>query len=298
MDGEQRSTDAGWPAARPSRQAPDEPAPRSDPGATQVFGYAPQSHPPQSDSPQSQPDYGRQSGPHGSGEQGSREHGSGGPSRSVVLISLGVAALLAVIAGTVYAFTRPLPASTVATATSSTPIFDTPEPNPTEPTPSASTSTPSGTTPTPTPTATATATGAAAPTGFVSDPWAQGLDFGTVTAVKKQGGGAAITVRRQTFLTRGEAQTYYAQHPDLETLDYAIVDGGETHRYTLSGDAVIYGQYLLGDGDQVATTQLTVPQFVKKSKQLLGKSIPLRVWMHHQTSPDGTVLYLAEQYIP
>jgi hypothetical protein len=48
----------------------------------------------------------------------------------------------------------------------------------------------------------------------------------------------------------------------------------------------------------VSTVQLTVPQFISKTEQALSKSLPLRVWMRHKTSPNGTIVYLAEQYTP
>jgi hypothetical protein len=238
-------------------------------------------------------------GPSGPGQPGSR-NGSGGPSRSLVLTSLGVAALLAVAAGTVYAVSQS--SDSTGTATPPAQTIDTVAPSTTSAAPSATTSSPSttasATTSTTTTPTTATATGGTAPTGYVQDPWAQGLDFGTILAVKKQGGGAVIQVKRQQFLTGDAAKQYYAQHPDKEPMDYAIVDVWEKHQFTVTGDCLVYGQYLLGDHNQLSMVQLSVPQFVAKTKALLSKQIPLHVWMYHKNGQNGPVVYLAEQYTP
>jgi hypothetical protein len=125
------------------------------------------------------------------------------------------------------------------------------------------------------------------------------MDFGTIVAVKKQGGGALITVRRQQFLTGDAAKQYYAGHPDKEPLDYAIVDaGGKNKQFTVAGDALVYGGNVLAGVSPDQPVQMQVPQFVTKAKSVLSKSIPLRVWMYHRSTSNGTVIYLAEQYTP
>jgi hypothetical protein len=230
-------------------------------------------------------------GPGDAGPGGSA--GSGGPSRRVVLISLGLAALLAVGAGTIFALTR-TNATTTATTTPSVSLT-----TPAAATPSVTTATPTkSATATKTPSTSATVAGTL-PTGYVSDPWSNpGMEFATLSSVKKQGAGAVITVRRQQFLTGAAAQQYYAAHPGEGVLDYKIVDLGKSRTLTVAPDALVYGQYLLGDQNQVATSQLTVAQFIGKAKDLQSKSLPLHLWLYQRSTTSGPVVYVAEQYTP
>lgn len=222
--------------------------------------------------------------------------GSGGPSRRVVLTSLGVAALLATGVGTVFALKRPADPVTTAAATPTMPAVATPAP--TAPAPRAAAVTPATTvTVTATPTR-APATGTP-PSGYVPEPWSDpGMEFGTVVAVKKRGDGAVITVRRQQFLIGATAQQYYADHPDKEPLEYAIVDAGGKKQFTVADDALVYGGNVLAEVNPDQPVELTVPEFVSKAKSVLSESLPLRVWMYHRTTANSTVIYLAEQYVP
>lgn len=247
--------------------------------------------------PYGQDPYGRG---YGSDHGGPGQRGSGGPSGRVVLTSLGIAALLAMGAGAVYAVKRPAdPVATAATVpTTAAAPAPAPTPSPTTPAPRATTATPTATV---TVTATPTRTQAAGtpPSGYVPDPWANpGMDFGTIVAVKKQGDGAVITVRRQQFLIGATAQQYYADHPDQEPLEYAIVDVGGKKQFTVAEDALVYGGNVLAEVSPDQPVELTVPEFVSKAKSVLSESIPLRVWMYHRTSANSTVIYLAEQYVP
>lgn len=274
---------------------PGQPGAGGPGGYAQPGGFGPGGRP----SPETGPSAGYPGGPSGPGRPGGTG-GSGGPSRTLVLTSFGVAALLAVGVGTVWALNRP--ANTAAASAGPTQTIDTSPPSAPTTAPSASTSspTPSDSPSTVTPSTVTPTTGipAGAPTGYVQDPWARGMDFGTVLSVKKQGGGAVIQVKRQQFLTGDAAKQYYEQHPDKEPLDYAIVDVWEKHHFTVTDDCLIYGQSLLGDQRQLATVQLTVGQFVSKTKSLLGKSTPLRVWLYHKNGQNGPVVYIAEQYTP
>jgi hypothetical protein len=230
-------------------------------------------------------------GPFGPDDPGSG--GSGGPSRRVVLITLALAALLAAGVGTIFAVTR---SDTTTTATTMPSVSLT---TPAATTPSVSASTPAKTvTVTKTPSTTATIAGTL-PTGYVSDPWNNpGMEFGTLTSVKKQGSGAVITIKRQQFLTGTAAADYYAAHPGEDPMDYKILDLGKSRTLTVAQDALVYGQYLLGDQNQVTTSQLTTAQFVGKAKDLQSKSLPLHLWLYQRTTTSGPVVYLAEQYTP
>ena len=234
-------------------------------------------------------------GPHGQDQfgPGGPRTGGGGPSRRVVFTSLGVAALLAVGAGTVYSMRGTSGVNTASPTTTS----EASSSGTTGASPTASATTPSVTV-TVTTTASSTKAGGA-PNGYVADPGANpDMDFGTIVAIKKQGGGAQITVRRQRFLSGDAAREYYDEHPDKEELDYAITDaGGKNKQYTVADDALIYGSNLLGDSP-TSHNQLTVAEFVTKANALLAKDTPLRMWMYRRSSSSSTVTYLAEQYTP
>jgi hypothetical protein len=225
-----------------------------------------------------------------------------GPSRAVVLISLSLAALAAIGAGTAYALIGSANPTTLATA----PPTGDPTGSPTsgntssttsETVPATTTRTTSTVTPTPTPDETAVP--GPAPTAFTDNPGAvPGMDFGMLVSVTKRGAGAQLTVKRQQFLTGQDAQFYYAQR-NQEPLDYAIVDvDNRNHTFTVAPDALIYAQYLLGDNNTVTTTPLTVPQFLAKAKAVQAKNLPLHLWLYHRSTADGTVVYLAEQFTP
>ena len=116
-------------------------------------------------------------------------------------------------------------------------------------------------------TATRTATAAPRQTAYVEDPTATaGMDFGILNQVEQTASGYTITVDRASFVTGAKAQAYYAQHPDEEPLDYAVVNTNPKLRtFALTKDAVVYAQFALGDGDGVKTQPITADQFYEKA---------------------------------
>lgn len=301
MDGEHRNRDSAWPASGPSQWPPAEPGPEADTTHVYASSFGGRDEPGNEYWPGD--GHGVAGGPgtpdrNRFGPGGSTRGSPGGPSRRIVLTSLGVAVLLAIGAGAIYSMNQPSGvASDVDTAVA--PIAS---PSPTTPNAFAVPSTADTATPDVTVTVTTTAreTGTSeAPSGYVDEPWSDpGLDFGTVVAVTGQGDKARITVHRQHFLIGDAAREYYDEHPDKEELDYAITDdGGKDRRYTVADDALVYGANLLGDGPN-SHTPLTVSEFTTKARTLLDANTPLRMWMYRRTSSSSTVIYLAEQYIP
>ncbi|MEJ2578949.1 MAG: hypothetical protein P8Z68_07600, partial [Kineosporiaceae bacterium] len=265
-------------------QQPDRryPGPDDAPGGDPVFG-GPGGRPGYDDG------YGNRQG-YGGGYQ-EEDPGRSGPNRKIVIAALLVAVLAAV--GTGLFVSRSGSSGEVTTAPALTPSAATTSPaQPSTSTPAASTTAPT--------TKTSTTTKAKAPTGYVSEPWDDtGMDFGIVSSVQPVGDGAVITVDRAEYLVGDDAAAYFAAHPDLEPMDYVIAnDRVENLDFRVEDDALLYGQYLLGDRNTVKTTKLSMTQFLTRSQAATGDGQPLLVWLYHTTGDDGPVVYLAEQFMP
>ncbi len=272
----------GYPRRRDARRqqhvaAPDDP--QHHPGQP----YDPEQYPPQDPAPP----LAWQVGPTGDGPG---ESPRGGPSVRVVVTTLGITALVAVLAGGVYGLLRPVPA-TVTTTVATTSM-------------SAQAATTARTTPPATASVTkpAPSTASAAPrqTAYVEDPaGTAGMDFGVLTGVERSGSALTVTMDRAQFLTGAKAVAYYAGHPDEEPLDYAVVNTNQRLRtFTVTEDAAVYAQFALGDGGGVKTEQISLDQFYEKAVGLLATDQSLLLWLRHVEGPDGPVYYLAEQYTP
>lgn len=125
------------------------------------------------------------------------------------------------------------------------------------------------------------------------------MDFGLVTGIQKLGDSAVLTVDRAEYLVGDEAAAYYAAHPDQEPLDYAIVnDSTESLQFVVVPEALLYGQYLLGDRNHVRTTKITMTQLINRATPITQEGQPILVWMYHKAGTNGPVVYLAEQFTP
>jgi len=224
-------------------------------------------------------------GPGGPGSPG------GGPSRRVVLTTLGVTALVAVLAGGLWGLLRP--SSDGVTALASGSATGSPTASPT----GSATSKPAKT---PAATKSATATPTPHDTEYVVDPTAvEGMDFGLLRGIGRSGGTVTLRVDRAQFLVGSAAERYYAKNPDLEPLDYAIVNANSRLRsFPLTDDAVVYSQFALGDGGSVRTQEISTDQLYTKAGELLGQNETVLLWLRHSEEPDGPVYYVAEQFTP
>jgi hypothetical protein len=138
------------------------------------------------------------------------------------------------------------------------------------------------------------------PTGYVDAPWNwPGMDFGLIRDISAQGAGAVITVDRAQFLTGSDATMYYAEHPELEPLDYAVVnETSDSLQFLVTEDALLYGQYLLGSGDTVRTARISMDQLLTRGQDVISTGQPIHVWLYHTSGQNGPVVYLAEQFVP
>jgi hypothetical protein len=216
---------------------------------------------------------------------------SGGPNRTIIITALVLTILIALGAGAFFGLFRSDSSETAATTDPSASAATTDGSTAPQTSAAPSTSTAKETTREPDP---------QAPTGFVSDPWSRGdMDFGLITAISPQGAGAVITVDRAEFLMGNDAASYYAEHPELEPLDYAVVnESTSTLQFLVTEDALLYSQYLLGDGNTVRTSRISMDQFLDRGQDVVSTGQPINVWLYHTSGEDGPVVYLAEQFVP
>jgi hypothetical protein len=256
-------------------------------------GYPPPSGYPE---PSGYPDpSGYPAAPGGGGSRGAGTPGgprrSGGPSGKVVAATLGVTALVAALAGGVYGLLRPSTDTVTPTQTSTAAPATTKATKPASSTkPAASTSAAATSSAAPTPRATA----------YVTDPTTvTGMDFGVLKGIARASGGVVLRVDRASFLTGKKAAAYYAAHPKLEPLDYAVINTNPRVRsFRLADGAVIYAQYALGTGTEVKTETISVDQLYTRATELLSSNQNTLLWLRHTEDPDGPVYYVAEQYVP
>jgi hypothetical protein len=274
-------------APRPDPYQGSSSEPQYGQASTQLFGQTPYGRGDSYGHQHQDPD------PFGVPRRGNRsgDDAATGPNRKIIITALIVTVLIAIGTGTFFGMFRSDSSETAAT---------------TLPTPSASTADAS----TPSPPSTAPSTSAAkkttddpgmkTPTGFVDAPWNwEGMDFGLVTAVSAQGAGAVITVDRAQFLVGSDATSYYAEHPELEPLDYAVVNETTSSlQFLVTEDSLLYGQYLLGDGNTVRTTRISMDQLLDRGGDVVSDGQQISVWLYHTSGEDGPVVYLAEQFIP
>lgn len=224
-------------------------------------------------------------------ERDGGRRGGGGPSRRVVLTTLAVTALVAVLAGGLWGFLRPA-AQTVTTLTGA----------PSSPAATGSATTKPAATSAATTSATKSATATQSPrdTAFVDNPaGVKGMDFGLLRGISRSGGTVTLRVDRAQFLTGSAAAKYYAKNPDLEPLDYAIVNTNRRLRsFPLTDDAAVYAEFALGDGASIRTQEIGTDQLVTKARALLDQKQTVLLWLRHTKEPDGPVYYVAEQYTP
>jgi hypothetical protein len=209
----------------------------------------------------------------------------------VVLATLGVTAVVAVLAGGLYGLLRPSAGTVTTSPTVSTTVSPTPRASATTPAPATSASRTASATPTPTPRQTA----------YVADPTTvTGMDFGVLRGIARTGTGTVLLrVDRAAFLTGAKAQAYYTAHPKLEPLDYAVVNTNPRVRtFQVTDDAVVYAQYALGDHNAVKAQPITVDQLYVRAKALVDSHEIILLWLRHTQDPDGPVYYVAEQYVP
>jgi hypothetical protein len=225
----------------------------------------------------------------GHGSNGSNGSGGGGPNRRVVLTTLAVTVLVAVLAGGLWGLLRPAARTTTTLAGASATA---------SPTGSATS------TPTKTPAATATKSATPTPTPrdteYVEDPTTvEGMDFGLLRGISRSGATVTLRFDRAQFLTGSAAAKYYAKNPDLEPLDYAIVNTNTRLRsLPVTKDAVVYAQLALGDGGSLRTQPISTDQLYERARALLGQKQTVLLWLRHTKEPDGPVYYVAEQYTP
>lgn len=285
----------------PPMGAPDS-FPQQDPYRsypyTQQYGQTPYSQGPSGADP-----YGQQSSwggdpygqpdPYGVPRRGDQnDDGSAkGPNRKIIIVALIVTILVAIGAGAFFGMFRSDSAEPTATTTPSASVSTTDASPTSQASTAASTSTAKKTT---------AEADAQAPTGFVDAPWDwDGMDFGQITAISAQGAGAVITVDRAEFLIGSDATSYYAEHPELEPLDYAVInESTSTLQFLVTEDALLYGQYLLGDGNNVRTVRISMDQLLDRGQDVVSSGQPINVWLFHTSGEDGPVIYLAEQFIP
>jgi hypothetical protein len=123
------------------------------------------------------------------------------------------------------------------------------------------------------------------------------LDFGFVISARQKGQEVLLEFDRAGFLTGARAEAYYADHPDEEPLDFAIVnDRSLTRTMRVRAGATLFGQDRLGDGDPADVERITAAQLVRRVGAAPGEGVP--VWLRHDGDIDAPVVYLAEQYLP
>jgi hypothetical protein len=221
------------------------------------------------------------------------------PSRRVVIGSLVGAlasgSLLGLVIGIV-APTSPDLGATSAVVTSQSP---TAAANGTTPT-----TAPSSTSPSPSPSQTeaiktVTMSAAAVPSDFVQHPendrtmtlWTlQSVDHNDPNHV-------LLYLKRATLLTGGRARQFL-QNQGQQPNDVAVApnNNAQTQQFTLEGDAAIWGQFVIGDGQNQNLTQFALNDFLTAADNALNQGQHPAVWIKRSMGVEGPVIYLAEQY--
>jgi hypothetical protein len=134
---------------------------------------------------------------------------------------------------------------------------------------------------------------------WIAKPWAAaGLELAELrTATRSNAGRVEITVDRLTFLTGKKASAYYAEHPDLEALDFAVVNQNpRVYTFRLASDTRIFLGSTLGSSPtpKAADVDFLLGGFARAQQQ----STPIYVWLRHDGKDGGWATYLAEQYFP
>lgn len=134
---------------------------------------------------------------------------------------------------------------------------------------------------------------------WVDKPWAAtGLELAELrTATRSNAGRVVITVDRLTFLTGNKASAYYAEHPDLEALDHAVVNQNpRVYTFRLASDTPIFLSSTLGSSQTPTTAD--VDFLLGGFARAQQKGTPIYVWLRHDGKDGGWATYLAEQYFP
>ncbi len=138
-----------------------------------------------------------------------------------------------------------------------------------------------------------------APATFVAAPWAtKGLELSSLKSVTRTGDDTAvITVDRLTYYSGAQAAKYYDTHPDLERLDYAVVNQNpRIYSFHLVPGTPVFLGPMIGRTDPPSASDLQglVDGFAQAKAQ--GREV--FVWLRHNDKDNGWVTYLAEQYFP
>jgi len=134
---------------------------------------------------------------------------------------------------------------------------------------------------------------------WVSEPWAtSGLELSSLKSAKRgDDGSVVITVDRLTFYGGAQAVAYYDKHPELERLDYAIVNqSSRIDRFTLVPDSPIFLGPMLGVTEPPQRSDgAHLVDGLSRLQQEGGEAF---VWLRHDARDKGWATYLAEQFFP
>ena len=140
----------------------------------------------------------------------------------------------------------------------------------------------------------------AAPT-WVPTPWtAPNLELASLKSVRTLGSGAVvITVDRLTFYSGAEAAAYYAKHPKLPPLDYAIVNQSpRIYTYTLVPGAPVFLSAMAGTDPAAKPMASDLTHLVEGFARQRAAGAEVFAWLDHTDADNGWVTYLAEQFFP
>jgi len=104
-------------------------------------------------------------------------------------------------------------------------------------------------------------------------------------------------VDRLTFYGGAQAAAYYDTHPELERLDYAIVNQStRIYSFTLVPDSPIFLGPMLGVTEPPRRSDGA--HLVDGLSRLQREGGEAFVWLRHDAKDKGWATYLAEQFFP